>query len=103
MILVGGVASADYESFVGSLRSINVDVSTIEQAPVVSRDLVARILNFVDCNDCRRPSNALVERLTSSRWDIFRDSSAANFDDVSYAPPATESNNYYCVAYVAEQ
>ncbi len=104
MILVGGAAFADYESFTRSLRSVNVDVASIESAPVVSRFDVARLLNFVDCHDCRRPSSDLVDRLTSAWRTTFRSDLSVNFDDVSYIPPATqENNNYYCVAYVAEQ
>lgn len=80
-----------------------MDSAKIEASPTVSRDDVAKLLNFIDCHDCHRPGNELVDRLTSAWWSDFRTNPAANFDDTPYSSSLDKSNNYYCVAYVAEQ
>lgn len=80
-----------------------MDSAQIEASPTVSRHDVAKLLNFIDCHDCHRPGNELVDRLTSAWWTDFRANPAANFDDTAYSSSLDKSNNYYCVAYVAEQ
>ncbi len=82
---------------------MKLDAANIAKASVVSRYDLAELLNFIDCHDCHRPGNDLVEKLTSSRWDLFRVTPTANFDDVSYSSSLSSNNNYYCVAYVADK
>lgn len=96
-------AFADYDSFVNSLSSIQMDAQQIVSSPTVSRYDVARLLNFIDCHDCKRPSNQIVNRLTPTRWTNFRANLGVNFDDIAHSSSLAPSNNYYCVAYVAEQ
>lgn len=96
-------AFADYEEFVNSLSKVQVDSDAIASSQTISRYDVAKLLNFIDCNDCHRPTNDYIQRLTSPWWSTFRALPSANFDDVNYNSSLESSNNYYCVAYVAEQ
>lgn len=102
-MIFSGAAFADYEEFVNSLSTVQVDADAIASSPTISRFDVAKLLNFIDCNDCHRPSNEYVQRLTSPWWSTFRALPSANFDDVNYSNSLSPNNNYYCVAYVAEQ
>ena len=92
-----------YSDFVSSLDAVKINGQAIESAAAVSRNDLATLLNYVDCQDCHKPGSELVERLTSSWWSTFRMSPTANFDDVAYNPNLVSENNYYCIAYVGEQ
>jgi len=98
------VGFATYQDFTASLTSVGgISISSLESAPTVSRNQLAELLNYVDCHDCHRPWKDLLTSLTSSWWNTFRASPAVNFDDVSYDSSLDLTNNYYCVAYTAEQ
>ena len=86
-----------------SLKDIGLNGAAVASSSRVSRDDLASILNYVDCQDCHRPGSKLIDRLTSSRWSTFRVTPGVNFDDVTYSRSLDSSNNYYCAAYVAEQ
>jgi hypothetical protein len=96
------IAYAD-SAFPASLEARWIDVNAIYNAPTVPRGTVAELLNIVDCHDCHRPSTDVVNSLTQSWWNAFRQFPGKNFDDVKYDESLDVSNNYYCIAYVGNQ
>ncbi|MEI7477544.1 MAG: hypothetical protein WCJ81_03325 [bacterium] len=85
------------------LQDKQIDVNAIQQASTVSRFVVTELLNAVDCQDCHRPTSTVVNTFTSSRWNAFRLYPGKNFDDVLYNAGLQQSNDYYCVSYVADK
>lgn len=101
--LLGISAVTSATDFSTLLKSKNIDVNKIIEAPTISRERVVELINFIECHDCHRSPKDIVNSLTESRWNDFRKLPGKNFDDVSYDATVSSWNNYYCIAYVANK
>ena len=101
--IICGSHSFATTDFLSLLESKNYNTQEILQADRVKRDIVAEMLNLVDCHDCHRPSQSIMQTLTQSWWTDFRLYPGKNFDDVVYNTAISKDNMYYCIAYVGNK
>lgn len=101
--IICGSHSFATTDFLSLLESKNYNTQDILQADRVKRDTVAEMLNLVDCHDCHRPSQSIMQTLTQSWWTDFRLYPGKNFDDVMYNTATSQENMYYCIAYVGNK
>lgn len=89
--------------FLWLLESKNINTQDLLEADTVPRETVAELLNLVDCQDCHRPSQSIIQSLTSSWRQTFRTYPGKNFDDIAYNNTPSQENMYYCIAYVGNK
>ncbi len=89
--------------FLSLLESKNINTQALLEADTVPRETVAELLNLVDCQDCHRPSQSIIQTLTSSWRQTFRTYPGKNFDDIAYNNVPSQENMYYCIAYVGNK
>lgn len=72
-------------SFSSLLEKRNISVDDLLMQEKVTRYRVTELLSLIDCHDCHKPSQQVIQVLSSSWWDAFRLFPGKNFDDVGYS------------------
>ena len=65
------VTNADYDSFVGDLKKVGIDVETIKSSKSISRYTLTKLLNSVNCNDCMNPDSNIINKYNADWWKNF--------------------------------
>lgn len=80
-----------------------LDVKTIESQSSVSRYDLARLLNVVECKDCIKPNQDMLNKYIQNYWSTFTATPGKDFTDISFLWGLYNNiSYYYCVAYVGD-
>lgn len=94
---------ATYEDFSNQLETMGLDVQKIESQDSISRYDLARLLNIVECKDCIKPQQDMINRYVQAFWSTFTATPGKDFADISYLwGMYNDLSYYYCVAYVGD-
>ncbi|EKD25603.1 MAG: hypothetical protein ACD_80C00012G0019 [uncultured bacterium (gcode 4)] len=78
---------------------MGLDVKNVEAQSSISRYDLARLLNIVECKDCIKPNQDMLNKYVQNFWSAF--GSGKDFADISFWWWLyNASSYYYCVAYV---
>lgn len=94
---------ATYEDFSNQLKTMGIDVTTIESQQNISRYDVARLLNSVECKDCVSPNQDMISKYVQNFWSTFTATPGKDFADITFWWWLYNNlSYYYCVAYVGD-
>jgi len=94
---------ATYDDFSNQLKTMGVDITTIESQTSISRYDVARLLNSVECKDCIHPNQETVTTYGQKFWSTFTKLPNKDFNDIQFLGATyNKASYYYCVAYVGD-
>jgi len=101
--LLGTSVFATYEDFSNQLKTMGLDVTTIESQADISRYDLSRLLNSVECKDCIAPKQDMINKYVQSFWSAFTATPGKDFADISFWWWLYNNlSYYYCVAYVGD-
>ena len=63
---------------------MGLDVQKIESQDSISRYDLARLLNIVECKDCIKPQQDMINRYVQAFWSTFTATPGKDFADISY-------------------
>jgi len=63
---------------------MGLDVANVEAQESISRYDLARLLNVVECKDCIRPKNDMIEKYVQNFWSTFTATPGKDFADISF-------------------
>lgn len=99
--LISTSVFATYEDFSSQLKTMGVDVPTIESQDSISRYDLARLLNSVECKDCINPNQDMLDKYIENFWLWF--TPGKDFADINFLWGLYNNiSYYYCVAYVGD-
>ena len=82
---------------------MDIPVESMLTQDAVSRYDLARLLNAVECKDCVNPAQDMIDKYTNTFWSQFVQLPGKDFRDISYLQANfSQTNYYYCVAYVGD-
>lgn len=94
---------ATYEDFSKQLETMWLDVTNIEKQDSISRYDLARLLNIVECKDCIKPNQDMVNKYVENYRSTFTAAEDKDFSDIKYLWGIYNNQSYYyCVAYVGD-
>ncbi len=90
-----------YQDFLEKLKYMSIDISSLENKNWISRYEVTRLLNSIECKDCIKPNNDIINKYNNSFWTDFSSKQWKNFWDITYLWANFKwLDYYYCVSYV---